>query len=203
MTFLDRAHGGFVFPRRIAKLSDAISKLIPAQSEVLDIGCGDGQLAATILTKRSDIRIRGIDVLVRKQTFIPVNEFNGITIPYDGGSFDVSILVDVLHHTDDPAVLLREAMRVSRRGVIVKDHTKDGLLAGTRLRFMDWVGNARHGVVLPYNYWSQATWQRELANLNCESEHWITELGLYPVWADWLFGSSLHFVAFLRPKTKP
>ena len=55
------------------------------------------------------------------------------------------MFVDVLHHTDDPMVLLREAGRVASGFVLIKDHTQNGILAGRRLRFMDWVGNARHG----------------------------------------------------------
>ena len=65
-------------------------------------------------------------------------------------SFDVVMFVDVLHHTDDPLLLLQEAQRVGKI-ILVKDHFRKGFLAGPTLRFMDWVGNAHHGVVLPYN----------------------------------------------------
>ncbi len=50
-----------------------------------------------------------------------------------------------------PARLLAEAKRVSRGGIVIKDHFREGVLADATLRFMDWVGNAQHGVVLPYN----------------------------------------------------
>jgi hypothetical protein len=38
--------------------------------------------------------------------------------------------LDVLHHTDDANVLLREARRVTRRDVLIKDHRLNGFLAG-------------------------------------------------------------------------
>jgi len=55
---------------------------------------------------------------------------------------------DVLHHTQDPAVLLREAVRVSRSFVLLKDHLDENILDDVTLRLMDWVGNRPHGVVL-------------------------------------------------------
>jgi hypothetical protein len=100
-------------------------------------------------------------------------------------------------------VLLREAARVARRAVVIKDHTLDGLLAGPTLRFMDHVGNARHGVALPYNYWPRRRWVEAFRELALEVEVWREDLRLYPRPADWVFGRSLHFVAKLRPRACP
>ena len=41
-----------------------------------------------------------------------------------------------------------------------------GFLAGPTLRFMDWIGNARHGVALPYNYWSAQEWTLALQRVS-------------------------------------
>ena len=199
MNLLDTVHGGFVFPRRTGRLAQTIAQLLPAGARILDVGCGDGHIAFEVSKLRPDVRLEGIDVLIRKGTLIPVTRFDGERIPYEGASFDVVMFVDVLHHTNDPQVLLREAKRVARKAVVIKDHTRDGFLAGPRLRFMDWVGNARHGVVLPYNYWSRNRWHSELKNLGLVEDDWSEKLHLYPWWANWLFGSSLHFVARLNP----
>jgi hypothetical protein len=61
--------------------------------------------------------------------------------------------------TEDPMTLLHEAARVARQSVIIKDHTRDRMLAGPKLRFMAQVGNARFGVALTYNYWPRQKWQ--------------------------------------------
>ena len=111
--------------------------------------------------------------------------------------------VDVLHHTDDPNVLLAEAARVARRCVVIKDHTRDGLLAGPTLSFMDWVGNARHGVALPYNYWPRDRWRGAIERLGMSVEQWEPRIGLYPWWARWAFERGLHFVARLGIGTQP
>jgi len=107
------------------------------------------------------------------------------------------MFVDVLHHVDDPIVLLSEAVRVARKGIVIKDHTENGLLAGPTLRFMDWVGNARHGIALPYNYWPKERWHQAIESFGLTIAEWRSELGLYPWPAHCVFGRSLHFVARL------
>jgi SAM-dependent methyltransferase len=79
----------------------------PRNASVLDVGSGDGRLARLVADKRPDISIQGIDVLVRTDAAIPVVKFDGTSIPYGEGSFDVVMLVDVLHHTVEPMILLR------------------------------------------------------------------------------------------------
>ena len=89
MGLIEAVHGGYVHKRRILVLSDWCSKLIPFNSKVLDVGCGDGRLARLIADKRPDISIRGIDVRQRIDAAILVETFDGESIPYDEGSFDV------------------------------------------------------------------------------------------------------------------
>jgi ubiquinone/menaquinone biosynthesis C-methylase UbiE len=170
---------------------------VPPHASVLDIGCGDGRLAQRVAQLRPDISITGIEVLVRDKIFIPVKTFDGITIPYPNHSFDIAMLIDVLHHTEDPVTLLREAMRVAKGQVLIKDHTQDGLLAGLRLRFMDYVGNARHGVNLPFKYWPRAKWQSVWRDLGLHVVSWNSQLRLYPWPVTYLFDASLQFVTCL------
>jgi SAM-dependent methyltransferase len=191
-------HDRYVHGRRVRVLGDHIAELLPPGASVLDVGCGDGLLAGRLLQLRPDLRIRGIDTLVRDRTEIPVEPFDGRAIPGADGSVDVVLFVDVLHHTDDPMILLREAARVSREAIIIKDHTRDGLLAGPTLRFMDYVGNAHHGVVLPYNYWPRRRWLSAFEELHLRPEEWRADLRLYAVPADWIFGRSLHFITRLE-----
>jgi len=92
---------------------------------------------------------------------------------------------------------LREAKRVARRAIVLKDHTADGALADLILRFMDWVGNAHHNVILPYNYWSEQRWRTAFAELGLGIEQWQSTLGLYPWPASLVFERGLHFVTRL------
>ncbi len=198
MSLLEKLHHRLVFTRRVDVLATHLAKLLPQGARVLDIGCGDGLIAASILARRPDVTITGIDVLERRKTHIQVGLFDGETIPYPDDSFDTALFVDVLHHTLDPMILLTEAKRVATTSVIIKDHCRDGLLAQQTLLFMDWVGNAHQGVALPYNYWSKAQWTAAFAELGLSIESWEPHLGLYPWPASLLFDRQLHYVAALR-----
>lgn len=198
MRFTDSVHGAFIANRRVRVLRRHLAPLLPPEARVLDVGCGDGLLARLIQEERPDVRLQGIDVLARENALIPVTTFDGRKIPYNDGAFHVVLFVDVLHHAEDPMLLLREAMRVSSRTLIIKDHTADGLLAHPTLRFMDRVGNARYGVALPYNYWTEARWRQAFRELQLNPVVWTRHLGLYPPPADWVFGRGLHFIACLE-----
>ena len=87
---------------------------------------------------------------------------------------------------------------MSRENVLIKDHNRNGLLAGARLRLMDWVGNARFGVALPYNYWSERQWHDAWREIGLKPEQTVTRIGLYPKPLDWVFGAKLHFITLLK-----
>jgi SAM-dependent methyltransferase len=89
--------------------------------------------ARLIADNRPDILIDGIDVRLRADAAFPIKAFDGKSVPFDNGSFDVVMLVDVLHHTDDPIGLLREAVRVARQAIVIKDHLLKGALAYSTL----------------------------------------------------------------------
>jgi SAM-dependent methyltransferase len=195
MSVLGQFHEACIYGRRIRRLSELLAELIPPSCSLLDVGCGDGKLARAVLDKRPDLEIEGVDVLVRDRLWLPVHAFDGKNLPYSESSFDGVMLIDVLHHTRDTLVLLREALRVSRRWVIVKDHVRKGLAAGLRLRFMDHIGNTHHAVALPYNYLSTEEWNELHRVLDLKVVAEVRKLGLYPRPFDYIFGAGLHFVA--------
>lgn len=197
MSFLGKIHGRFVYPRRVHVLASRFAEFLPPDAKVLDVGCGDGLIDSLIMQRRPDVSIIGIDVLMRDYMYIPVTVFDGQTIPYSTGRFDAVIFVDVLHHTDNPEILLREAVRVSREAILIKDHKKEGVLAGLTLKLMDWVGNAHHGVALKYNYRTERQWREMFAALDLAVQEWNAQIGLYAAPATWLFERSLHFIAKL------
>jgi SAM-dependent methyltransferase len=193
---LGQVHHTLVFGRRIRRLAREIVERLPEGARVLDVGCGSGDLAMLIMQLRPDVAIEGIDVLVRPGTAIPVTEYDGSHIPFPDSHFDAAIVVDVLHHTDAPALVLAEIARVAPV-VIVKDHLRDGVLANLTLRFMDWVGNAAHGVRLPYNYLSKREWTGIWSGLQLRPTEFNTRLSLYPRPFSWVFDRGLHFVTIL------
>ncbi len=188
-------HRRLVAGRRVRALAQAVEEALPEPGlHGLDIGCGTGQMAILI----PKARFEGCDVLVRPDAHIPVTAFDGTTLPYPDGSFDFTMLVDVLHHLDDPLPLLLEARRVSRRFVLVKDHYCENAWQRLVLRFMDWVGNRAYGVALPYNYLSRKHWSRLFQEAGLTPVQSRERLGLYPWPFSRVFESGLHFLTQLR-----
>ena len=196
---LDHAlHKRFFAERRTRVLAELLAAQLPEKSRVLDVGCGEGRIAQRIAELRRDVAVEGLEVHVRPGAAIPVESFDGETIPHPDDSFDAVIFVDVLHHTRDPLVLLREARRVAKRCIVLKDHNRNGCLATPTLRFMDRVGNPPEGVAFPDNYWPRERWRDAFRELELRVESWNEELGLFPLPVNWILGRSLHFVARLE-----
>ncbi len=196
-SLVGKAHNQLVFARRVRVLAEALGALVPPGSHLLDVGTGDGQIAKLIGAQQDDVRVEGIDVMLRPETHIPVTLFDGHTIPMEDNSVDVVSFVDVLHHTTDPARLIGEAARVARTAVLIKDHLSENRFDHATLRLMDWVGNAPHGVVLPYNYAARSEWEGWFAQAGLQIDVFETRIPLYPFPLSAVFGRKLHFVARL------
>lgn len=203
MKATDKFHDIFVYNRRMSQLHKHISKIVKRNDikEILDVGAGDGKIDSMLMAN-TNVSITGIDVLVRDMTYIPVEQYDGIHIEKEDGSVDTLMLIDVLHHTDDPEAVFKEVCRVSNRYVIVKDHVRHGLISYLKLRLMDYVGNNRFHVRLPYNYLTQSKWNKMFEDNDLEIVSYTKNLNLYTGLCHLLFDSNLHFVVLLKKRSK-
>jgi SAM-dependent methyltransferase len=200
--FVVWVHQTYVYDRRIRVLSDHLTRVIPPGAHLLDVGTGDGALASFLMHHRPDITVRGVDVLIREKTLIPVDSYDGLRLPFGDSSFDTVMFVDVLHHTDDPLGCLREARRVARVSIIVKDHIVSGPISEQTLKIMDIIGNAGDAVRLPFNYWTRGKWHAAFQTLGLRIGNWQEDLGLYPWPASFFLDRrSLHFLVKLDRQT--
>ena len=106
---LDRRAEGFV---------SLFGEFIPPRAKVLDIG-GSWGFYVEPLRRSRECEVTVLDVVEPKFRKAPVVTYEGNRIPFPDRSFDVSLLVTVLHHVRFPEKVLAEAKRVSRRFVIV------------------------------------------------------------------------------------
>ena len=191
-------HASFVFPRRTEVLVKHLTRLLSKTGNILDIGSGDGLIAKKIITNNPELKITCVDILERRYGYLPIVLFDGVHIPYPDKSFDCVMLVDVIHHTTSQRKLLKEAARVSKKYLLIKDHYADSYLKCTLLRCLDWVGNKAHGISLPYSFLSRAQWQEIWRKLGLEQELELRRLNIYPFPFNRLIEWPWNFIVKLR-----
>jgi SAM-dependent methyltransferase len=189
-------HGTLVSHRRADALVNALVPLLAGNARIVDIGCGDGRLARRLGERLGASWIVGADVLAGDARIARVR-YDGLRLPFAGKTFDAALLVDVLHHAVDPAAILREAMRVSRGVVVIKDHLRRGHWSQSALAFMDWFGNRPHDVRLGYRYLSRGEWERLFDELRLGVMELHVGIDLYPAPFGVVFRPEWQFVAKL------
>ena len=195
------AHEAVAYGPRIEALSKIIARQLRETDHVLDVGCGNGRLAAACMKIVPGVDFHGLERSPRGGEPISVSRLEGDRFPFEDGAFDVVLLADVVHHEPTPDVLLKECRRVSRRLVLLKDHWHKNSFQYLRICALDFAANYAVGVRCLYLYGTPDTWRRlvdaaGLAMLSTESP-----LRLYRQPFEALFGGSLHFFAALAPKT--
>ena len=199
---IGKAHHELVHRRRVRVLAAELARMIHATNKLslLDVGCGDGTIAKLVSDTVPGLRVTGAEFAPRPDCAIPCAGFDGLTLPFPNEAFDGCMFVDVLHHSSDPLAIVRDARRVSRDFVLIKDHLAENVLDHAILRFMDWVGNRPHGVVLPYSYLSKTQWERLYREAGLEEVMTQQELSIYPAPFSWVFDRHLHFVTLLAKR---
>ncbi len=125
-----------------------ILRLCPDGGAILDVGTGPGQMPMMLAKARPDIKVHGVDMSANMLATarrgaaeagvadrIDFREADAKALPYPDHSFDMVVSHVMLHHADDPTVMLGEMMRVLKPGgrLLVKDirRTPDWTIAPT------------------------------------------------------------------------
>ncbi len=186
-------HSSCIFPSRVKRLSSALTRQLPESGTILDIGTGDGSILALCCQLKPGLTPSAVDIAPRLHCSVPVTAYDGRTLPYGDESFDVVMMVDMLHHSENPARVIREACRVSRGVVIIKDHCCQTAWDWLTLSAMDIAGNLHHGIPLPLWYWAPEDWETARpAGWHLDNQEKAPKI--YPWWLAWIFGRSLHII---------
>ena len=150
------------YPYYRLRTTEYIARLLPASGPcaIVDIGAGDGYLGAILEQYRPETSVVGLETHIRglRRTDFKLVKFDGLASPFADKSFDYALLCNVLHHAGDQAALLREALRLARRGVIIKDHLADTRFQHFQLAVLDVLGNRRFGASTVGRYLSTDEW---------------------------------------------
>jgi SAM-dependent methyltransferase len=152
------AHHRRIRVPRTERVAGALAALIGPARSVLDVGCGDGDVARSVGAKVGAERVAGVDVKVQPGALVEVTAYDGVHLPFPDGAFEAVVVSDVLHHCQDPTAVLREALRVAARVVGIKDHFRFGPVSERILLWMDLVGNAIPGVHVRGTYFGPRAW---------------------------------------------
>lgn len=102
-----------------------IFNLIPEQSRVLDLGCGDGSLLH-LLAKSKGVKPLGLEFNIERIKDCVNNKVPVLQMDIDQGlqsfnndQFDVAILQFTLSEVQNPLVVFHEMLRVAKEAIIV------------------------------------------------------------------------------------
>jgi SAM-dependent methyltransferase len=196
---VELVHERIIHPARVRNLTHGLGDLLARGASLLDVGCGDGFMAALLRDQCALSRVEGVDVLVRDKVDIPVTSFDGRNLPWPDRSWDFVMAVDVLHHVEDQQALLADMLRVARRAVVLKDHLCENAFDRWMLLKMDGVGNDRHGVAVPGRYLSCNQWQALIDSAGGKVETFRDHVPIYPWPLSMIFGRGLHCLWAISP----
>ncbi len=129
-----------------------VAGLVPEGSRVLDLGCGDGALLATLIAERScsgwgvELSDEGFHACLARGVPVVQGDVDRGLDDVDDDEVDVVVLSETIQALRRPALALREMRRVATRGIVsLPNFGHWRLRAGLALR-----GRMPESAELPY-----------------------------------------------------
>lgn len=144
---------GDVLERRI----QAICTFVEPNEKILDLGTGQGLLARKL--KDRGFEVTTADV-VNKSYYPDIQPviYDGEHLPFPDKSFDVCLLIAILHHANNEKAVLKEVARVAKKLVVLED-TYKSRLQKYYVKYMDSIIN-KEFFGHPHHNKTDAQWRK-------------------------------------------
>ena len=138
---------GFLVRRFFERIAGVLAHVGPRS--VLDAGCGEGELLRRGILGAAFSVVpldRSREALAELRTYAagcPLVCGSLLQLPFGPGTFDAALCLEVLEHLDNPAVAVRELLRVTRRAVVLSVPYEPYFQMGNLLRgkYLNHAGN--------------------------------------------------------------
>lgn len=147
-----------VYKKEAERMCQECESFIEKGSKILDLGCGRGT-TAKVFENYFRTEIMGVDINDQRTVDLPFQIIDGKNLPFSDNSFDVILINYVLHHTESPSELLKEAKRVSKNKIIIHEDLKEKGLA----QFALWLHKTTYKIFAPFqknpiNFHNEEEW---------------------------------------------
>ena len=133
--------------------------------KILSVGCGEGRVES-LIQRDLHADIRGVEITRYKSQKIPIELYNGKRLPFPAKRFDTTLFVYMLHHTEDIPALLGEARRVTKKEILILDHTYTSSLGRWLLSLYDYGVNRAYRMPIPLNFLRIREWTQVFEQCN-------------------------------------
>ena len=124
--------------QRRQRVCDHLKKRLPASSEVLEVSCGNGEILEML--QRVGYAVRGTNFSRYPDAIRSIEIDSGVDLrqglPYEDGSYDCALAVDVIEHVSDSEQFVKELSRVVRRDGYVIILTPNIMKISSRIGFV-------------------------------------------------------------------
>lgn len=163
---------------------------LETNESVLDIGAGGGWVGELIAEKKN-AKVTLLDVEDFNRSSLPITLYDGEHIPFPDNSFDTSLLLFVLHHCKNPLAVLKEAIRVTKKRIIIHEDTFASSFEWALACTNDFISNSPFFITnpfkmnMPYNYREVENWEKAFESLGLKvrfkkiTKHLITKHVLF------------------------
>ena len=161
--------GKSIIASRAKKMIDQFDEFLEEGESFLSVGDADGAVSLEI-QRRCGLTGRGLDVDIGmpRNEEIPIDYYDGITMPYEDDAFDVVFVLFTLHHCNDLDAVLKEIVRVAKKKIVIMEDVYETAFGRRVVCFMDKLENrlVSSEITLPFNFKKVLEWEETFKDLD-------------------------------------